>query len=147
MKINVLTNYYGFDIPKVEEKYNAKYLGDFCTKNRHGGWNERPVSVFYVENPDREKGHSNYFGLFINRALLPDGEDTVFITDGQSAFEEDLKGIQSDDGEIYISCYRHHYVESKDKSVFIDGGRDYTRHTPDKNLVTVKVEKDQFVIL
>lgn len=147
-EITVCKNYNGVNKEKVEEKYDAKYMGDFCLKMKDGSWGEKPASIFYVENPDIEKGHTHYFGIF-NTFKLVDGEvkyDKTFITKGDSAFEDDLVGAVADNGEIVISCFRHDYVESKDKSVFIDGGRDYVRHTLGCKLVKIKVEKDQFII-
>lgn len=115
------------EIKVIEEKKNAKYLGYFCTKRPSGNWNEIPCDIFYVENPDKEKGHSNYFGLFFNL------NDELMITNGESAFSEDIIGLQFDDGCIIISRYRHNYVDYM--GVSIDGGRDYIKIGGDINKV------------
>jgi hypothetical protein len=101
----------------IEERYNAKYMGYWCTK--HGeSWKETPVDVFYVENPDRSKGHSNYFGMFRK------GEN-VFITNAESCFADGMTGVLSPDGEVGISRYRHH-MQAVGAGA-IDGGRDYIK--------------------
>ena len=45
-------------------------------------------------------------------------------------------------GDIIYSQYRHDYVKSEDDSVFIDGGRDYTRSGGGK-FVTLRIIKDK----
>ena len=69
------------------------------------------------------------------------------ITNGLSAVEEPFIAIQADNGEYVISSYLHDYRVSSDESVFIDGGRDYTRYTSDKKLVKLKLNKDKFEIV
>ena len=117
-------------IKKVEELRGAKYMGYWCTKRPSGSWKESPVDVFYQPNPDTEKGHSHYFGLFFQ-------DDTLFITNAASAFSDPIVGIKTDDDEVIVSRYRHDYVE-KDQHM-IDGGRDYTRSSisPTVNITVV----------
>jgi hypothetical protein len=105
-------------IKVIEDKYNAKYMGYWCTKRLNGGWNERPVDVFYQPEPDTEKGHKHYFGMFVQ-------DSAVWITDATSAFEEPITGIICEDGEVIVSRFRHDYVTKGDR--MIDGGRDYVR--------------------
>lgn len=116
-------------IKTIEDLKGAKYIGYWCTKRPKGGWNEMPVDVFYVENPDRSLGHSNYFGMFRTH------DNQVMITNAESCFSEPLVGSVCDDGEVIVSRYRHDYVEKK--GAMIDGGRDYTRTNLCK---TVRVE-------
>lgn len=130
---------YHFDsngIAKIVKKYDAKYMGYWCTKSPSGGWNDSPVDVFYVENPDRSKGHTNYFGMFIQN-------ENVFITNAESAFSEPIIGILTDDGEVIVSRYRHDYV-SKGKYM-IDGGRDYAR-SHGGQFITVNVKDGEYVL-
>lgn len=137
-KITVCKNYWPFDIKKVEEKYNAKYIGDFALKDKYNGWTEQPAAIFYCENPDQSKGHTHYFGLLMRGK-------TVMITKGDSAFSQGLSGAIAKNGEIIISCYRHHFVEAEDGSCVIDGGRDYL-HTNTTNIVKLKINKDKLEI-
>lgn len=145
LQVNHSKGYYPFDIKKCEEKYNAKYIGDFQTKRKDGSWNEKPCAIFYVENPDINKGHSNYLGLFAK--YITDEYSELLITNGLSAVEEPFTAIQADNGEYVISSYRHDYRVSNDGSVMIDGGRDYNRYTSDKKLVNLKLNKDKFEIV
>lgn len=119
-----------------QKRRNSTYMGYWCVKQSDGGWTEIPVDVFYVENPDKEKGHSHYYGIFCNGS-------GCFITNAESAFSETISGIRTDSGEVIVSRYRHDYIE-KDGHV-IDGGRDYFRGSL-KNLVAVTVIGSRFII-
>lgn len=126
-------------IKKAEELYGAKYMGFWSTKRSdNGGWNDTPVDVFYQPNPDTEKGHSHYFGLY--KQMLT---GVLYITDAKSAFSDPILGIETEDGEVIVSRYRHDYVE-KDKYM-VDGGRDYFR-TSGGPVVRIRVEGPEFVI-
>ena len=128
---------YHFDekgIGIIEDQYGAKYMGYWCTKNSRGGWNEQPVDVFYQPDPNKELGHSHYFGMFRQ-------DDEVMITNAESCFSEPLTGAVCDDGEVIVSRYRHDYIEKK--GAMIDGGRDYTRASTGK-LIRVNVVGSEF---
>lgn len=125
-------------IKKVEEMYNAKYMGFWCKKHKIGWWTDYPVDVFYQPNPDREKGHTNYFGLFTE-------QERVMITDAETAFNDGMIGVEDPTtGEILVSRYRHHMVEKN--GLMIDGGRDYMRFTaPQSQLIKITVKDGEFV--
>lgn len=121
-----------FKIPEVEAKYNAKYVGQLALRSANGYWSgDSPGEVFYQEKPPVE-GYSNYFAL-INR------NGTVYITSGASAVEGVIDGIVAKNGEIIYSRYRHDMRFSTDKSVWIDGGRDYIRSAGVAHLVYLKI--------
>jgi len=125
-------------IRTIEELKNAKYMGYWCTKRLNGeSWNERPVDVFYQENPDIAAGHSNYFGMFMQ-------DNMVYITNAESCFSEPIIGSVCEDGEVIVSRYRHDYVAKK--GAMIDGGRDYTRTNMCKT-TRVIVDGGEFVIV
>jgi len=130
---------YWFDetkIKKAEELYGAKYMGYWCTKRLNGkSWNDSPVDVFYQPNPDIEKGHKHYFGLFIQNGSL-------YITDASSALSETIVGMPCDDGEVIVSRYRHDCVEKDGRMV--DGGRDYFRGSL-HHTVHVNVKDGEFI--
>lgn len=106
-------------IDVIEQKYGgAIYMGPWTTKRPNGGWNDLPVEVFYQPNPDTEKGHSHYFGIFVR-------ENQVFITNAESAFSEPIAGVLASSGEVVVSRYAHDFVQRE--GFFIDGGRDYCR--------------------
>lgn len=119
-------------IEHFEKKYNATYVSDLCLKTVDGSWAEAPASIFYQPNP--QPGHNHYFGVFLK------GVQT-YITSGESAVSQVISGIVADDGEVIYSRYRHDFRESKDGSVYIDGGRDYTKNNnPDKLISLVIVD-------
>jgi hypothetical protein len=49
------------------------------------------------------------------------------ITNGAFVEEQNFQGIIADNGDIIFSRSRHDYRVSDDESVWIDGGREYTR--------------------
>ena len=123
-------------INEVESKYNAKYVGQFCLRDKHGNWANQPTEVFWQEKPPVE-GYSIYFALFTR-------DGSVFITSGESAVEGIIAGIRASDGEVIYSRYRHDFRPSKDGTVFIDGGRDYTKCSGLGNIVQLKVVDGEF---
>lgn len=118
-------------ISHFEKKYNATYVADLCLKDRYGNWANEPAAIFYQDTPP-VPGYSHYFAIVVR------GKET-FITSGESAVSEPIAGIQADDGEIIFSRYRHDFRRSKDESVFIDGGRDYTKHNNPERLVEINI--------
>ncbi len=141
-KINYGTTTQPIDIEKAEKKYGAKYIGDFCLKTKHGGWSEEPAAVFYQPTPDVSLGHTHYFGLFERGGIM-------YITKGDSAFEEPIVGIVGVDGEVVYSRYRHDFRALKSLDQFIDGGRDYCRRGGSGQMagtVLLTVDKDKLVV-
>lgn len=128
----------GLNIEACEKHYSAKFLGDFCIKNKDGNWANEPVAVFYQSKPPNPE-YSNFLGLFQRNGL-------VYITDAQSAFDEPISVIKSNDGEIIYSSYRHDFKRSKDGSVFIDGGRDYTKCSNPTRLGTMIVKNGELYV-
>ena len=118
----------------IETLYNAKFMGFWSIQAPDGSWYAKPVDVFYVEEPDVSKGHSNYFGIFWQN-------DGWLICDAQSAFSVPMLGALCPDGEVLVSRYRHDYVEKGD--ILIDGGREYTR-TNAYDVVSVTVNNGEF---
>lgn len=108
------------NIAKVEEKYNAKFVGQLCLRVAGGGWHGDDCGDVYYQATPPVEGYSNYFALIIQNGSL-------YITSGASAVEGTISGVVADDGEIIYSRYRHDMRYSTDKSVFIDGGRDYVK--------------------
>ena len=124
------------DIAKVEEKYNAKFVGQFCLKTRTGDWANSPADVYWQATPP-VAGYSNYFGLIIQGGEL-------FITNGEAGVIPVITGVVADDGEVIYSRYRHDFRTSKDGSVSIDGGRDYTRGDTHGKYINLKVVDGEF---
>lgn len=118
-------------INHFEQKYNATYVADLCLKDKYGNWANEPAAIFYQETPP-QPGYSNYFAVVVHGTQ-------AYITSGESAVSEPIAGIRADDGEIVFSRYRHDFRKSKDDSVFIDGGRDYTKHNNPSRLVEITI--------
>lgn len=98
----------------IENTRNAKYV---CATEHK----DRSVEVFYSDKPHPVSG-SRYFALYYS------GDDnTLMITDGSFVESQEIEGVATVDGEIVFSRHRHDYRSSRDGSVFIDGGRSYTR--------------------
>ena len=133
-------SYQSIIVQSVEKHYNALFVGDFALRTRDGGWSESPVAIFYQPNPNTDLGHTHYFGILV------DHHKSILITRGDSAFEQPIDGIIADNGEVIFSRYRHDYVTSLDGSVWIDGGRDYTRSGLHGLCVKLIIDKDNLVI-
>ena len=122
----------------VEEKYNAKYVGEFCYKNGSQGWMNQPMALFYTESPHPDG--SNYLGVLITSI-----GNTVVLVDGISATEHEWDGVLNDKtNEVIYSAFRHDYQVLGD--LMSDGGPEYHRsscHTQvklqiSKNEISVK---------
>lgn len=107
----------GINIENAEKHYNATYVTDMCVRDKNGNWANLPVSIFWVEKPEKPE-YSNYLGVFINGGQ-------VFVTNGLSATVEEFWGSEAENGEIIYSRWRHDYRISEDKTAMVDGGRDY----------------------
>lgn len=134
-------NYWGLNIPKVEEKYNAKYIGDFSITQ------DKPIAVFYVENPNRALGHSNYFGIFGQVVSLDPLEYDWYICNAIKILDKTYPANKLPNGELLISTYPHDYKIKEYEGIeyMIDGGNaGYTRYSPvGSKIVQVKVVKDK----
>lgn len=124
------------NIEKIEYQYNSKYMGYWCVKSRDNQWSDFPLDIFYQPEPDHEKGHTNYFGMYYRG-------DKSLITNGESAFCEPITGIAMPSGEVLVSRYRHDYVSVE--GYMIDGGRDYLRLGEKGKLITIKVDGFNFI--
>jgi hypothetical protein len=118
---------YPFNRAEIEKMKDAKFVGEFCLFQR--GWVNNPVEVYYQPNSTYP---CPYFGLLIQHGQ-------VFITSAESTIGIPIYGVVANDGEVIYSRYRHDFRQSKDGSVFIDGGRDYTKTNTNNGVVmTIK---------
>lgn len=125
-------------IDAVEERYKAKFVGEFAIPTKDGKFSEIPWPVFYQANPDLVQGHKHYFALILQ-------ETNVYIIDASFIEGKLITAVKANDGEVIYSKAVHDFVSSKDDSVWIDGGFDYTRYgfsrmsvSPIPFLVTIK---------
>ena len=99
-------------IAKIEDLKRARYV---CSTER----DDKSIEVFYSE--DEHPAGSRYFGLYFS------SDNQLYITNGAFVEDQEIAAVIADDGEIVYSRHRHDYRSSSDGSVFIDGGRSYTR--------------------
>lgn len=134
--INANHQFTAEEIVKVNVEKNAKWVADMEYKGKL-------MSVFYQAEP--AEGHSNYFALFWAWDYLDPKHGPMntrlMITDGAWIEEAEITGIEADNGDVIYSHYRHHYHTSEDGSVFIDGGREYTRCNKPGRLRKIVVEE------
>ena len=126
-------------IKLIETKYNAQWMGSW-----DNGGSSFPDDIFYVENPDISKGHTHYFGLYLDPIT-----NDLFIRKGDKAFSNRIIGCVNPQGIVYASRYRHDYISVENTKVCLDGGRDYIKVSGDldyynKNKIEITVDKDQF---
>ena len=123
--------FYYLDFKKIEKLYDAVFVGVFSKTG------DVPLPVFYVDFPDRSKGHVNYIA-FQRYA------GSYYIQNADWVETLNIKGLLLPSGEIIYSSYRHHYNE-KD-GLFIDGGPCYSRSNS-TNLVDVVVRGGSFYLV
>jgi len=141
-------------IVKIEKMKSAKYVCETCLKGKGGGWLNQPVAIFWNINPANiPAGGSAWFGLlFQSDPFYTDLDPRLMIVNAISAVETPIQGVVADNGDVIYSRFRHDYRVSPDKSVFIDGGRDYTRTgsaaigTVD-NFVTLQIKEGELCII
>jgi outer membrane protein assembly factor BamB len=100
-------------IAKIEDLKRARYV---CSTER----DDKTVEIFYSE--DAHVAGGRYFGLYFSSL-----DNQLYITNGGFVEDQEISAVIADDGEIVYSRFRHDYRSSSDGSVFIDGGRSYTR--------------------
>lgn len=137
--MNIITNptYYALDaINYIESKYNVKYIFESCIKGKED-WLSIPSLIFYSKK--RHPEGSNYLAVTKSRG------QNIILSNGESATEP-FSGIIADNGDIIYSHYKHHFNESEDKSVWIDGGRNYTRTNNVEKLIRLIVICDKVIV-
>jgi hypothetical protein len=129
----VLINY-----EAAEKHYNASFIGDWALPLKSGNWSS-PAAVFYCPEPDKSKGHSDYFAIVEKQSVIstPDKPDyqmyilsAAFIkykvlTGAYSQFLN--KSTNETELQVVYSCHVHDYVVTSNEEVMIDGGFDYVK--------------------
>ena len=154
MTMNILTKSERFSpeqLGKIEAHYGATYVCETCIKHRDGhGWVNQAVSIFYQSDPSKvPEGGSQWFGLFFRSDSIFASTRQLCIVNAISAVENDIQGLVAVNGDVIYSHYRHDYRTSPDGSVWIDGGRDYTRSGTfdDSVFITLRIVEDKLVIV
>lgn len=122
------------DIEKVEKKFKAKYVYETSLK-QGDAWRYEPSLIFYTEEPHPQG--SNWF------AISKSSGDYV-ISNALETVMEPIVAVVAENQDVIYSRYRHDYRTSPDKSVWIDGGRDYFRGSG--KAITLKVNNDKLEI-
>lgn len=99
-------------IEQIENLRKCKYV---CSSEHK----DIPVEIFYCEE-EHPVSKSKYFALYSSN-------EGLMITDGSFIEDQTFDAVIAKNGEIIYSRHRHDYRVSTDRSVFIDGGRSYTR--------------------
>jgi hypothetical protein len=132
----------------IEGHYDAKYVCETCLVGKNGRWINEPVAVFYQDEDFRiPPGGSPYFGIFQKYSYDALTGGVTYITNAISATEHEIAGLVADNGDVIYSRYRHDYRHSPDGSVWIDGGRDYTRWGGRGTMVTLKIIEGELRIV
>ena len=135
MSMNIITTpelFTAEGIAKIEQMKHAKYVCETCLQGRGGGWILGEVAIFWNTDPANiPAGGSPWFGLYFQHDPPDFKQGSLMITNAISAVETPIVGIVADNGDVIYSHHRHDYRGSPDKSVWIDGGRDYTRYGRD----------------
>jgi hypothetical protein len=130
--------FWGLDIGKIEERYAARYVGDFSL--RFGkNWSDEPFAVFFSGIPMRE-GYPNYVGVRPNA-----DSSNLIVVNAKSVTEVVWDGVMADDGEVIFSRFRHDYRVSRDGSAMVDGGRHQFR-CRGRQRVRISVVRDRLIV-
>ena len=121
------------NVKKIEDLKSAKYVCDTEQNGLH-------VAIFYANEAHPDSG-SRYFGLYYTGV-----ENQLMITNGAFIEEQDIAGVVAENGDVIYSRYRHDYRRSPDGTVFVDGGRAYTRTNAAQG-VSLKVENGELKIV
>lgn len=119
-------------IKEIEQKKNARYL----LETEHNG---AQCAVFYG-SAVHPISNSRYFAIFWTHDQHK-WADVPAITDGSWIEDLEFASVLADNGDVIYSRHRHDFRESADGSVWIDGGRDYTRTNQIDRLRTLSVFK------
>jgi len=125
-------------LEKFEENYNAKFVCESSIKTKNG-WRDASSLIFYSEVP--HPNGSNYMAFSYDYI-----KDEYVVSDGISVANIEISGVVADNGDVIYSRFRHDYRFSKDKSVWIDGGRDYTRSCAGKSVIMMIIDGQLKVI-
>lgn len=122
------------NIKKIEKLKSAVFV---CDADISQGMDVSFAGAYFYGDEEHPVSGSKYFKLFY------DFNGNIMIADGSEIEDIDFTGVISDEGEVIYSRYRHDYRQSKDKSVWIDGGQSYLRSGlyPEHRFVTMRVRE------
>ena len=123
----IKVNWYGFVHEKISKRYGKmEFVNSFCVYGE-----DQPVAVYRCLEPDRSKGHKDYFLIQIlyepastepSPGLIRGMDEKDFAL---YRFQEALHCFQCD--QVVFSVMHHDQRHCKCGAVFVDGGKDYLR--------------------
>ena len=125
-KLNISKpNWFGLNHDRVAQQFEGDlaFVNDFCVNGEYN-----PVAVYRAANPNTAKGHKKYMLLQVQ------GRDGLVrgMTEEEMEkwrFQEAVHCLNCD--QVVYSVMRHDMAsckcKTKNKRVFVDGGRDYTK--------------------
>lgn len=133
-------------LEKIEEHYQAKFVCETCLRDSDGNWRNYLSAIFYQDDPKLipEDGSEHFALSFVN---IYHYEGVLLIANAEETVKYPIVGVVADNGDVIYSRYRWDYRESPDGSVWIDGGRDYTRWGGRGELVTLKIVKGELKVV
>jgi hypothetical protein len=114
-------DYYGLNetsIQRIERMYNCRYVTEWNLLDIKGNPQSYPYLVFWNDQSHPEG--SNWMGMYKH-------QNDYYVCDAITASQHPIECMVSNDKQVLFSKYRHDFRTSKDSSVTVDGGREYTR--------------------
>lgn len=105
------------NIRSVEQSRQCRYVCEWPLLN---DGNKPTETMLLFWNDVAHPQGSNWMALFFH-------DGGWYVRDGISASRHPIHCPVSQDGQVMLSKHRHDYRTSKDGSIAIDGGRDYTK--------------------
>lgn len=104
-------------IEKIEKSRNCRYVCEWNVM-QDGKVHDEPMVIFWNDTPHPQG--SNWMALFhYNKEW--------YVRDGITASQLPIECMVSNSKQVLFSKSRHDFRQSHDRSVSVDGGRDYTR--------------------
>ena len=116
-------DYYGINkegIEKVEKSRNCRYVCEWNVMENGKVFTEKPMVIFWNDTPHPQG--SNWMALFRHTT-----SGDWYVRNGITASQLPIECMVSDSKQVLFSKSRHDFRQSNDRSVSVDGGRDYTR--------------------
>jgi hypothetical protein len=99
-------------VEHIEEKYNCRFIAEWYLTKKN-------MIMLFWNNVAHPQG-SNWLGVY-------GAGDQVYLCDGIAASRFPVDCMVSNSKQVLFSKSRHDFRSSHDRSVTVDGGRDYTR--------------------
>ena len=105
-------------IRKIEQTRSCRYVCEYNLTDASGNAYDQPVMLFWNDIPHPQG--SNWMALY-------SANGDYYVRDGITASRLPIIAYVSDDGQAVFSKHRYDFRSSRDGTISVDGGRDYTR--------------------